>query len=100
MEFKIQKSFAKDLKKVKDKKLLNKVKNTIEEIRVDILTIENEDEIQFKVKNTKKITGSESAYRIKVDDSYRIGAEVDKAHDKETKKEKKTFSVVVRMILK
>ncbi len=93
MEFKILKSFAKDLKKVKDKKLLNKVKNTAEEIKEAVSTIENEDEIPFKVKNTKKISGSENAYRIKVDNSYRIGAEVDKEQDKETAEERKSFSL-------
>lgn len=54
--------------------------------------IDNEDEIPLKIKNTKKITGSENAYRVKVDDSYRIGAEVDK-EEKENQEQKKIFSL-------
>ncbi len=93
MEFRILKSFAKDLKKINDKKLLDKVKRTTEEIKEAVSAIETEDEIPFKVKDTKKITGSDNAYRIKVDDSYRIGAEVDKEQDTQTKEEKKIFSL-------
>ena len=72
---------------------MDKVKSTTEEIKQAVSTIENDDEIPFKVKDTKKITGSENAYRIKVDDSYRIGAEVDIEKDEQTTEEKKIFSL-------
>ncbi len=91
MEFKIYKSFAKDLKKVRDKKRLDKVKEVVEDIKESVQYIENEDEIAFKIKNTKKIIGSKSAYRIKVNDSYRIGAEVETESDEEVVEKKKFF---------
>ena len=74
MKLKILKSFAKDQKKINDKKLLNKVKKIIEEIEVSVKNIDNVDEIPFKIKNIRKITGAKYAYRIKVDTKYRIGA--------------------------
>lgn len=35
------------------------------------------DEITQKLTNTKKIVNSENAYRVKVDQNYRIGAQVE-----------------------
>ncbi len=93
MEFRILKSFARDLKKIKEKKLLTKVKKVTEEVKETIENIENQDEIPFKVKNAKKITGTKNSYRIKVDDSYRIGAEVDNEQEETTQKIKKKFSL-------
>ncbi len=93
MKLKIYKSFAKDLKKVRNKKRLFKVKEVVEDIEESVQDIENEDEISFKLKNTKKIIGSKNAYRIKVNDSYRIGAEVETENDVEIKKKKKAFSL-------
>ncbi len=91
MEFKIYKSFAKDLKKVRDKKLLDKVRELVEDIKESVKNIENEDEISFKLKNTKKIIGSKNAYRIKVNDSYRIGAEIEKENGNAKEEDKKYF---------
>ena len=93
MKFRIIKSFAKDLKKIKDKNLLEKVKKTTDNIKETIRELEHEDEIPFKIANTKKITGSENAYRIKVDNSYRIGAEIDKEKDEQTNEDVKIFSL-------
>ena len=64
MKVRIDKSFEKDVKKIKDKKLLTKIANTIEEVQTAI----NSDEI----KNIKKLKGSNSYYRIRIG-SYRIG---------------------------
>ena len=74
MELRILKSFAKDLKKINDKKLLHKVKIIIKEIRLSLENIDNIDEIPYKIKNIRKIANSKNAYRIKVDAKYRIGA--------------------------
>ncbi len=93
MKFRIIKSFAKDLKKIKDKSLLKKVKNIALDIKEEVKNIENEDEITFKVANSKKIIGSKNAFRIKVDSSYRIGAEIDNEKDELTNEEYKVFSL-------
>lgn len=57
-------SFLKDLKKIKDKKLLIKVKAVL----VQIKNVNDVDEIN----HVKKIKGHPFAYRIRVAD-YRIG---------------------------
>jgi mRNA interferase RelE/StbE len=57
-------SFLQDIKKIKDKKLLKKVKETI-------LTCEKVQSIQ-KIKNIKKLKGSKNFYSIRIGD-YRIG---------------------------
>ena len=93
MKFRVLKSFAKDLKKIKDQALLRKVRTIKEDIEGTIDDIEDEDEIPFKLKDTRKISGSEHAYRIKVNNNYRIGAEIDKERDDSEKKERKIFSL-------
>ena len=92
MNFKILKSFAKDLKKVKDKKLLLKVKTVTEEINETVKNIDKEEDITIKIKNTKKISNANNAYRIKVDHNYRIGAIVEHEED-EHNTVKITFSL-------
>ena len=64
MNVRIDKSFEKDIKKVKDKKLLTKIANTIEQVQ----TATNSDGI----KNIKKLKGSNSYYHIRIG-NYRIG---------------------------
>jgi len=93
MYFRIMKSFAKDLKNINDKKLLEKIRLKTEEIKKIIATIENVDEIPYKIKDTNKITGTNNAYRIKIDDSYRIGVEIDTEFDTENNKEILFFSL-------
>ncbi|KPL22536.1 MAG: plasmid stabilization protein [Bacteroides sp. SM1_62] len=64
MEIKIDRSFQKDTKRIKDKTVLQKVANTI----ANVQRARNLDEI----KNLQKIKGTTSMYRIRISD-YRIG---------------------------
>jgi mRNA interferase RelE/StbE len=60
-------SFEKDLRKVKEKRLLRRVKEVIDEVKKadDLLAI----------KSLKKLKGYETFYRVRIGD-YRIGIEV------------------------
>jgi len=60
-------SFEKDLRKIRDENLLQKIKNAINEVK----QAENTKEIN----NLKKLKGYETFYRIKLND-YRIGIEI------------------------
>jgi len=62
-----EKSFARDLKNIREKALLKRVKNVIDEVK-------NADNIQ-KINNLKKLKGYETFYRIKFGD-YRVGIEI------------------------
>ena len=64
MEIKIDKSFQKDTRKIKDKTILQRIANTI----ANIQRAQNLDDIR----NLKKIKGTTSMYRIRIGD-YRIG---------------------------
>lgn len=66
MKFRIEKSFDKDVDKIKDKKLLKK-------LRTFISIIENTETIR-QIPHMKKIEGYASFYRIKIGD-YRLGME-------------------------
>ena len=60
-------SFQRDLRKIKDKKLLKKAREAIERVKqADNLS---------QVRRVKKMTGYDSLYRIRVGD-YRIGIDV------------------------
>jgi mRNA interferase RelE/StbE len=67
VEVKYEKSFAKDLKNIREKVLLKRVKDIIEEVK----KAENLNEIS----NIKKLKGYDTFYRIKFGD-YRVGFEV------------------------
>ena len=64
MEIKIDKSFQKDTRRIKDKSILVKIADTIEAIQ----KARNLSEIR----NLKKLRGAQLTYRIKIGD-YRIG---------------------------
>ena len=64
MEIKIDKSFQKDTRRIKDKSVLQKVANTI----ANVQRVQNLEEIR----NLKKIQGTTSMYRIRIGD-YRLG---------------------------
>ena len=64
MEVKIDKSFQKDTKKIKDKALLNKIALVISNVQ----KAENINQI----KNLKKLKASSENYRIKIGD-HRLG---------------------------
>ena len=64
MEIKIDKSFQKDTRRIKDKSILQRIANTI----ADVQRAMNLEEI----KNLKKIQGAHSMYRIRIGD-YRLG---------------------------
>jgi mRNA interferase RelE/StbE len=64
MVVKIDKSFQKDTRKIKDKSLLNKIAVVISEVQ----KAENINQIR----NLKKLKGSSENYRIKIGD-YRLG---------------------------
>jgi len=61
-------SFARDLKGVREKKLLNRVREAIE-------TIENADSLSVLL-NLKKLKGEKNYFRLKVG-NYRIGIVVE-----------------------
>jgi len=64
MKVLIDKSFEKDTEKITDKKLLNSIADSIEEIQgVNKLS---------DITNCKKLKGSKNFYRIRIGD-YRIG---------------------------
>jgi mRNA-degrading endonuclease RelE of RelBE toxin-antitoxin system len=64
MEVVFLQSFENDLKKVQDKSLLKKLKDTI-------INLENSKSLS-EVANIKKIKGSHSAFRLRIKD-YRLG---------------------------
>lgn len=64
MRVEIEGSFAKDTKKVKDKKVLSKLADVIEGLS-DITKLSD-------ISNCKKLKGSSNAYRIRIGD-YRAG---------------------------
>ncbi|HEY9124617.1 MAG TPA: type II toxin-antitoxin system RelE/ParE family toxin [Bacteroidales bacterium] len=64
MIVKIDKTFEKDVDKIKDKILLNKIADCIE--------IAQKSEDISSIKNIKKLKGSNSFYRIRIGD-YRLG---------------------------
>ena len=64
MEIKIEKSFQKDTKRIKDKSVLQKIANTI----ANIQRAQSLEEI----KHLRKIRGTSSMYRIRIGD-YRLG---------------------------
>lgn len=67
MKFLVEKSFDRDIDKIKDKKLLQKLRDYIS-------LIENADNLG-KIPHVKKIEGYSSFYRIKIGD-YRLGMEL------------------------
>jgi len=67
MEILFERSFERDLKKIRDKRLLKQVRNAIRRV---------EDAAGLsEITNLKKLQGFDSYYRIKVGD-YRIGIEL------------------------
>jgi mRNA interferase RelE/StbE len=64
MEVKIDKTFQKDTRKIKDKVLLTKIAEVI-------LSVQQAEKIN-QIKNLKKLKGSSGKFRIKIGD-YRIG---------------------------
>jgi mRNA interferase RelE/StbE len=66
VKFRIEKSFDRDADRIKNKKVLRKLRDLLS-------TIENADAIQ-KIPHAKKIEGYRSYYRIKAGD-YRLGME-------------------------
>lgn len=60
-------NFQRDLRKIKDKKLLNKVREAVEAVK-------QADDLS-QVRRVKKMTGYDSLYRIRIGD-YRIGIDV------------------------
>lgn len=64
MKIKFESKFSKDLRKIKDQKLLSQIKVVINECKL----AQTLDEI----KNLKKLKGYQTFYRIKIGD-YRIG---------------------------
>ena len=67
MDVLFEASFARDLKRVKDKQLLQRVQSVIEEIKAA-------SELS-QVRNLRKMQGYDTLYRIRLGD-YRIGIEV------------------------
>lgn len=57
-------SFAKDLRRIKNKELLNRIKQTIEQIE--------KAQSQQSITNLKKLKGGTNYYRIRIGE-YRIG---------------------------
>lgn len=68
MKIKFESSFEKDLKSIKDTKLLNKLKSIIIECK-------NSDNPR-SIKNLKKLRGYQTFYRIRIG-NYRVGIELE-----------------------
>ena len=64
MEIKIDKSFQKDTRRIKDKSILQRIANTVANVQ-SAKTLE-------EIKNLKKIQGTQSMYRIRIG-AYRLG---------------------------
>lgn len=67
MKIFFEESFAKDLKRTKDRKILNRLSLIIQEVK-------NATKIT-KIKNLRKLKGYDSYFRIKVS-NYRIGIDL------------------------
>jgi mRNA interferase RelE/StbE len=67
MKIKFESKFEKDLRNIKDKKLLSKIKEVILECKA-VQTLN-------EVKNIKKMQGYQTFYRLKIGD-YRVGIEI------------------------
>jgi len=67
MKVLFEKSFGRDLKKIKDKRLLKQVQETIDQVEIAASIGD--------VSNVKKMQGFDAYYRIRVGD-YRIGIEM------------------------
>lgn len=68
MNVRIDKSFEKDIKKIKDKDLLTKIADTIEQVQ---LSTSKEE-----IKGNKKLKGFQSYYRVRIGD-YRVGLSIE-----------------------
>ena len=64
MKLQFASQFSKDLRKIKDQKLLSKIKIVVNECKL-AQTLDD-------IKNVKKLKGYQDCYRIKIGD-YRIG---------------------------
>ncbi|MGC2238198.1 MAG: type II toxin-antitoxin system RelE/ParE family toxin [Pyrinomonadaceae bacterium] len=67
MNVRYEASFAKDLRNIRDKSLLRKIKNAIDEVK-------NSKDIR-RINELKKLRGYKTFYRVKLGD-YRIGIEI------------------------
>lgn len=68
MTLEFRKSFARDLKKIKEKLVLQQIKEIIEEVE--------QAETIGAINNLKQLKGGENYYRIRVGD-YRIGLKLE-----------------------
>ncbi len=64
MEVKIDKSFEKDIKKIKDKYLLRQIVKTVRQVQLS--------NNLHQIKNLQKLKGNKSDFRIKIGE-YRLG---------------------------
>ena len=67
MDIRFEASFEKDLRGIRDKKLLNRVKDVIDEVK--------ETEELGTLRNLTKLKGYKTFYRIRLGD-YRIGIDI------------------------
>lgn len=67
MEVRFEAAFGKDLRKIREPKLLVRIREVIEEVK-------NADDIR-EVRNCKKLKGHDSYFRIRISD-YRIGLDI------------------------
>lgn len=68
MNIRYEATFAKDLKRIRNKQLLRRIQSVIEELK---------SATDFEqVRNSRKLVGYDSYYRIRIGD-YRIGVEVE-----------------------
>ena len=69
MDLKFENSFKRDLKKIKDKKILEELKKVIE-------NLEKIEELKDFKGDLKKLRGGKNFWRIRIE-NYRIGLEIE-----------------------
>jgi mRNA interferase RelE/StbE len=67
MKINVEKTFVKDIERIKDKSLLVNLQNTISKL--------NEISSQSEIANLKKLSGKNNYYRIRIG-NYRIGISI------------------------
>lgn len=75
MKLRFERSFEKDLDKINDKKMLQRVQDVLAEIEYAVSQVKVKNEIP-RIRNMEKLEGYTNAYRIRIGD-YRLGTVIE-----------------------